>query len=69
FFITDSEIIPTLVQWLPWIKEDFDLNVKRIIIGCSPTKIAAISQVFEDKVDVILCYLHIKRTWELIIKK
>ncbi|SAM03055.1 hypothetical protein [Absidia glauca] len=68
FMLTASEIIPNLVKWLQNIKDSNNLNVARIMIDCSTTEIAAIRQVF-DGVDVLLCHWHIKRAWDLHIKK
>ncbi|ORE06597.1 hypothetical protein BCV72DRAFT_262645 [Rhizopus microsporus var. microsporus] len=59
-FVTDHEIIPTLRQWLNWLKDNVNLNVKRIMVDCSPTEIAAIREVFDN---------HIKRSWETHIKR
>ncbi|PHZ17466.1 uncharacterized protein RHIMIDRAFT_243532 [Rhizopus microsporus ATCC 52813] len=68
FFVTDNEIIPTLHQWLSWLKDSFNLNVKRIMVDCSPTEFAAIREV-SDNVDILLCHWHIKRAWETHIKR
>ena len=68
-FITDREVIPTLSSWLNWLKTNFILKVKRIMIECSPTEIAAINEVFGDNVSILLCHWHIKRAWETHLKK
>ncbi|CEG68003.1 hypothetical protein RMATCC62417_04342 [Rhizopus microsporus] len=64
FFITDMETIPTLHQWLTWIKTNFSLNVKRIMIDCSSAETAAIRSVFEGSAQTLLCHWHIKRAWK-----
>jgi hypothetical protein len=69
FFITDAERIPIIAQWLQWVKEEIpNLAVKKIMIDCSKAEIAAIRQVFGQKVSVLLCHWHIKRDWEKNIK-
>jgi hypothetical protein len=62
-------MIPTLHAWLNWLKTTFSLNVKRIMIDCSPTEIAAIKETFDDTVDILLCHWHIRRAWENHLKK
>ncbi|CEP17264.1 hypothetical protein [Parasitella parasitica] len=69
FFLTDKEVIPTLSKWLSLLKSTFSLNVKTIMIDCSPTEIGAIQNVFKNEVQVLLCHWHIKRAWETNIKK
>jgi hypothetical protein len=54
-FLTDKEIEPILVTCLKWLKETFVLNVKNIMIDCSPTEISAIEKIFSE-VNVILCH-------------
>ncbi|ORE02956.1 hypothetical protein BCV72DRAFT_316550 [Rhizopus microsporus var. microsporus] len=54
-FVTNHEIIPTLHQWLSWLKDVFSLDVKRTMVDCSPTEIAAIRKVF-DNVNILLCH-------------
>lgn len=68
FMLTSNEIIPNLVKWLQWIKENNNLNVNRIMIDWSTTEIAAIRHVFNDQVAILLCHWHIKRAWEAHIK-
>ncbi|KAI8889599.1 hypothetical protein K501DRAFT_315026 [Backusella circina FSU 941] len=63
------EIMPTIVQWLTWIKEKRHLNVKRIMVDCSATEIGAIKSVFGNQVNVLLCHWHIWRAWEKNMKK
>ncbi|CEI88591.1 hypothetical protein RMCBS344292_02974 [Rhizopus microsporus] len=53
------ETIPTLHQWLTWVKTNFSLNVKRIMIDCSSAETAEIRDVFEDSVQILLCHWHI----------
>ena len=69
FFITDHEIIPTIEEWLMWLKSTFSLNVKSIMVDCSAAEIAAIKNVFGDQVSIDLCDWNIKRAWEAHIKK
>lgn len=70
FFITDAEKTPILSQWLFWVKQTVSaLSVKRIMIDCSATEIAAIREAFGDSVDILLCHWHIKRAWETHIKR
>ncbi|PHZ13386.1 uncharacterized protein RHIMIDRAFT_291131 [Rhizopus microsporus ATCC 52813] len=61
--------IPTLHQWLAWIKTNFSLSVKRIIIDCSSAETAAIRDAFEGFVQTLLCHWHIKRAWETHVKR
>lgn len=68
FCITDKEVSNILVEWFLWLKENFNLNVKRIMIDCSQTEISAISEAFPN-VNISLCHWHIKRAWEKNIKK
>ncbi|ORE07188.1 hypothetical protein BCV72DRAFT_255956 [Rhizopus microsporus var. microsporus] len=63
FFITDMKTIPTLHQWLTWIKINFSLNVKRIMIDCSSVEAAAIRDAFEGSVQISL------RAWETHVKR
>ncbi|ORE22208.1 hypothetical protein BCV71DRAFT_165197, partial [Rhizopus microsporus] len=69
FFITDMETISTLHQWLTWIKANFSLNVKRIMIDCGSAETSAIRDVFEGPVQILLFHWHIKRAWETHIKR
>lgn len=69
FFVTDREIIPTLEQWLTWLKTNFALKLKTIMIDCSATEVTAIKNVFNNDVQVLLCHWHIKRAWETNIKQ
>ncbi|OAD75670.1 hypothetical protein PHYBLDRAFT_64576 [Phycomyces blakesleeanus NRRL 1555(-)] len=69
FFITDHEYTSTLNQWLTWVKNTFTLKVKRIMIDCSPIEIGAIEEVFGNSINILLCYWHIKRAWEVNLKK
>ncbi|PHZ13300.1 uncharacterized protein RHIMIDRAFT_291064 [Rhizopus microsporus ATCC 52813] len=50
-------------QWLTWVKTNFSLNVKRIMIDCSSAETAAIRDVFEGSVQIFLCHWHIWRAW------
>lgn len=69
FFITDAERQPILVQWLRWLVDvsGSSLPVTRIMVDCSATEIAAISEVFVD-VRISLCHWHIRRAWEKKLK-
>ncbi|CEG82401.1 hypothetical protein RMATCC62417_16475 [Rhizopus microsporus] len=69
FFITNMKTIPTLHQWLTWIKTNFSLNVKRVMIDCSSAETAAIRDAFEGSVQILLCHWHIKRAWETHVKR
>ncbi|OAD72705.1 hypothetical protein PHYBLDRAFT_146020 [Phycomyces blakesleeanus NRRL 1555(-)] len=69
FFVTNAELITTLSQWLSWVKSNCSLHVKCVIIDCSPVEIGALEKVFGQSVQVLLCYWHIKRAWEMHIKK
>jgi hypothetical protein len=69
YFITDNEIILNIHKWLAWLNTQFSLNVKRIMIDCSPVEIAAVKEAFGDNVDILLCHWHIKRAWETNLKK
>lgn len=62
FFITDAERQPILVQWLRWLVDvsGGSLPVTRIMVDCSATEIAAISEVFVDA-RMSLCHWHIRR--------
>ncbi|OAD81225.1 hypothetical protein PHYBLDRAFT_161848 [Phycomyces blakesleeanus NRRL 1555(-)] len=62
-------LITTLSQWLSWVKSNCSLRVKRVMIDCSPVEIGALEEVFGQLVQVLLCYWHIKRAWEMYIKK
>lgn len=68
FCILGKEVTEVLVKWLNWSKNTFTLNVKRIMIDCSSTEIAAIKEVLPS-VSILLCHWHVKRTWETNIKK
>jgi hypothetical protein len=68
FMLTSNEIIPLLVKWLQNIKDNNNLNVARIMIDCSTAEIGAIRQVFGG-VDILLCHWHIKRAWDVNVKK
>ncbi|ORE03973.1 hypothetical protein BCV72DRAFT_243979 [Rhizopus microsporus var. microsporus] len=57
-----------IVVWLAWLKDNFSLELKRIMVGCSPTEVAAIREVFSN-VDILLCYWHIKRAWRTYNKR
>ena len=48
---------------------NLNLNVKRIMVDCSPTEIRAIKDAFVDEVEILLCHWHIKRAWETHIKR
>ncbi|CEI91141.1 hypothetical protein RMCBS344292_05441 [Rhizopus microsporus] len=63
------ETIPTLHQWLTWIKTNLSLSVKQIMIDCSSAETAAIRDVFEGSVQILLCHWHIKRAWETHVKR
>ncbi|CAO3664065.1 unnamed protein product [Rhizopus microsporus] len=63
------ETISTLHQWLTWIKANFSLNVKRIMIDCGSAETSAIRDVFEGPVQILLFHWHIKRAWETHIKR
>ncbi|OAD81259.1 hypothetical protein PHYBLDRAFT_161878 [Phycomyces blakesleeanus NRRL 1555(-)] len=69
FFVTNAELITTLSQWLSWVKSNCSLCVKCVMIDCSPVEIDALEEVFGQLVQILLCYWHIKRAWEMHIKK
>jgi hypothetical protein len=70
FFVTDAEKTTVLAQWLDWVKQSApSLSVKRIMIDCSATEIAAIKCTFGDDVQILLCHWHIKRSWKTHLKK
>ncbi|CEG83866.1 hypothetical protein RMATCC62417_17733 [Rhizopus microsporus] len=62
------DAIPTLHQWLTWVKTNFSLNVKRIMIDCSSAETAANRDVFEGSVQILLCHWHIWRAWDSKLK-
>jgi hypothetical protein len=64
FFITSKEVVPVLAEWLNWVKNNTNNNVKRFMIDCSATEIAAIRQVFGSDANILLCHWHIKRAWD-----
>lgn len=68
FCIIDKEVTNILVEWFTWLKNNFTLNVNRIMIDCSQTEITAIRSAFPS-VNISLCHWHIKRAWEMHIKK
>lgn len=68
--VTDMEIMPTLIEWLTWLKNlKAELRLKRIMIDCSATEIGAIRSVFGDEVDILLCHWHVWRAWDKNMKK
>ncbi|OAD66983.1 hypothetical protein PHYBLDRAFT_151921 [Phycomyces blakesleeanus NRRL 1555(-)] len=69
FFVTNAEFITTLLQWLNWVKSNCSLCVKCMMIDCSPVEIGALEEDFGQSVQVLLCHWHIKRAWEMHIKK
>ncbi|OAD66941.1 hypothetical protein PHYBLDRAFT_151878 [Phycomyces blakesleeanus NRRL 1555(-)] len=46
-----------------------NLRVKRVIINCNPVEIDALKEVFGQSIQILLCHKHIKRAWEMHIKK
>ncbi|OAD66222.1 hypothetical protein PHYBLDRAFT_152795 [Phycomyces blakesleeanus NRRL 1555(-)] len=69
FFVTNAEFITILSQWLNWVKSNCSLHVKRVMTGCSPVEISALEEVFGQSFQILLCHWHIKRAWEMHIKK
>ncbi|OAD65308.1 hypothetical protein PHYBLDRAFT_153552 [Phycomyces blakesleeanus NRRL 1555(-)] len=69
FFVTNAELITILSKWLSRIKSNCSLHVKLVMIDCSPVKISTLEEVFGQSVQVLLCHWHIKRAWEMHIKK
>jgi hypothetical protein len=61
FFIAGKEVVPVLTEWLNWVKNNTNNNVKRFMIDCNATEIAAIRQVFGSDGNILLCHWHIKR--------
>ena len=70
FFVTDAERTPIISQWLNWVVGTVaNHKVRRIMIDCSPTEIAAIKSTFGNGVDILLCHWHIRHAWEMRMKK
>ena len=68
--ITDAERTPIISEWLNWVVRTVSVHkVQRIMIDCSPTEIAAIKATFGNGVDILLCHWHIRRAWEMRMKK
>lgn len=63
FLIMDKDIIPTLEQWLFWLKQTFQLNVKKVMIDHCPNQVDIIHKVFNEVV-IELCHWDMKRAWE-----
>lgn len=69
FFVNSIESSPTISKWLEWLKSTLNLNVKRMMIDCSPTEQMAIRQVFGNSVKILLCHWHIRKAWDDHIRK
>ncbi|OAD65053.1 hypothetical protein PHYBLDRAFT_176461 [Phycomyces blakesleeanus NRRL 1555(-)] len=45
------------------------LPAKRIMIDCRPIEIGAMEEVFGNSINILSCYWHINRAWEVNVKK
>ncbi|KAI7890277.1 uncharacterized protein EV154DRAFT_512053 [Mucor mucedo] len=52
-----------LIKCLSWLRDNNDLQVKKIMIDGSPTENLAIKNVFGDSVGISVCNWHIEKTW------
>jgi hypothetical protein len=69
YMITNHQYIWVIAEWLKWLVDiGCGSKVVTIMIDCDAAEISAIKEAFGNRVKILLCHWHLKRSWERKIK-